>query len=771
MPENFESANATDLADYLCRFYNEGRCYDTRPFSKSTLSMIPQAINKHLRECGSKINVRTNPEFISANQMYHTVNQKKKTVKKQRKKEITVNTPVSQQDWAKLALSPALSLNTPKTLQFKIMVDFFQYFGVKGKFALQELQKEHFVLKKTPEGNEYFEFMDPDKEEEYPTMNSEPWNIHCPVYGFKKYLSHLDPECPVFLTYPRDRKGHHSETRPDHVWYTDRPLGLVYLADMMKNLSKEAGLSRLYTNKSFAIRTAPDAETAEDVTGGETNLNVSRLSSTETNDIQLQDELLMDHEAAAAVENIPMPESAEVDMSGNLDRVSSVSSPASGMVSDSGSPRAIVRRNPELLPNSAVCENSSHVQSPSFDTSVGQSDIGQQTKPTAIKPVPKNVEGQHNTQTKGSSAKRKRIVTPQAVQMDKQVVHEALQLQKQILASPPIQMKKPLTTPQTVQKENQSVAPQTVQENKVDGIPQQPVQHQPEETGSPKVPQGVIKVYPGMSHDEIWSSVRALRKQPSSSNQVRQAPSPPSKLQKRLKLPMGTIVRPSPKPVYNAPQPSNQRVPLASNPVQPSDDVKVVVISNPQISDPRLHGPFSPPIATILGPSEKASHEVQQTLPDTVPEGNKQNSLVTTAIVHQPPKETNEGQKVPETSASEPRKFVSTKQKSENPPPPSISVSNAVHRGPSAADTVETDSLKPVIVPPVSLSSKMVPKVILTRISVPTRSMMQTLVTQSMAAEPSKPACATESNNKPRMKTSPKTDPETDAKTELTTKA
>ena len=232
LPENFESASATELASYLRIFHTEGRCCDTKPFSTGTLSMIPYAVNRHLRECGSQINVIKDPAIFSANNPVYvavykhtedTVKRKKKKDTEFQKKDIKVNSPVSLQDRAKLASSPAISLNTPRTLQYKIMVDFFKYFGVKEKLALRELRKEHFLFRKTPEGNEYFEFMDPDKEE-YPIMMSEPWDNHCPVYSFKKYLSHLEPSCPVFLTCPRDSKDHRCGTRPDHVWYTDRPL-------------------------------------------------------------------------------------------------------------------------------------------------------------------------------------------------------------------------------------------------------------------------------------------------------------------------------------------------------------------------------------------------------------------------------------------------------------------------------------------------------------------------------------------------------------------
>ena len=59
------------------------------------------------------------------------------------------------------------------------------------------------------------------------------------------YITKLNPECEVLFKYPK------RNWRPsDSVWFENRPLGKNKLAEMMKDISKDAGLARVYTNHS-----------------------------------------------------------------------------------------------------------------------------------------------------------------------------------------------------------------------------------------------------------------------------------------------------------------------------------------------------------------------------------------------------------------------------------------------------------------------------------------------------------------------------------------
>lgn len=57
------------------------------------------------------------------------------------------------------------------------------------------------------------------------------------------FLTKLNPECDALFQYPK------RNWRPsDQVWYENRPLGVNKLSTMMKEISKDASLSRIYTN-------------------------------------------------------------------------------------------------------------------------------------------------------------------------------------------------------------------------------------------------------------------------------------------------------------------------------------------------------------------------------------------------------------------------------------------------------------------------------------------------------------------------------------------
>jgi hypothetical protein len=68
----------------------------------------------------------------------------------------------------------------------------------------------------------------------------------CPVASFEKYLQHLNPQNEFLFQRPKK-----NTTADSDVWYDNMVVGERYLGDMMKNLSKQAGLSQQYTNHSI----------------------------------------------------------------------------------------------------------------------------------------------------------------------------------------------------------------------------------------------------------------------------------------------------------------------------------------------------------------------------------------------------------------------------------------------------------------------------------------------------------------------------------------
>ena len=61
----------------------------------------------------------------------------------------------------------------------------------------------------------------------------------------KMYLQKLNPPCEALFQYPKQ-----ALTKEDQVWYDNKPLGVNKLAGMMKEISKLASPSKIYTNHS-----------------------------------------------------------------------------------------------------------------------------------------------------------------------------------------------------------------------------------------------------------------------------------------------------------------------------------------------------------------------------------------------------------------------------------------------------------------------------------------------------------------------------------------
>lgn len=82
-----------------------------------------------------------------------------------------------------------------------------------------------------------------DSDDKSPRMYEEPGNERCPVNSFEKYLAKLHPDNKWLWQKPRE--GFEEE---DSVWFCNVPVGKNTLGNMMQKISKEANLSKMYTN-------------------------------------------------------------------------------------------------------------------------------------------------------------------------------------------------------------------------------------------------------------------------------------------------------------------------------------------------------------------------------------------------------------------------------------------------------------------------------------------------------------------------------------------
>ena len=77
-------------------------------------------------------------------------------------------------------------------------------------------------------------------------MSEQPGFDCCPVNSFKHYISNLNKNCESFFQYPdRDKRK-----------YGNRPIGKNTLGKMMKTISENTGLSKIYTSHYIHKTTA-----------------------------------------------------------------------------------------------------------------------------------------------------------------------------------------------------------------------------------------------------------------------------------------------------------------------------------------------------------------------------------------------------------------------------------------------------------------------------------------------------------------------------------
>ncbi|VDI06682.1 Hypothetical predicted protein, partial [Mytilus galloprovincialis] len=239
---NFEDLSIKVLDERLEKFYAELRTADGKLYAANSFRGIRASINRHLttNPYNRSLSLFTDHDFHNSNMVFKVMMRKIKmeVVKKE------LPPPISGEDMTKLTRSPVLTINTPKGLQNKVWLDLTLNFTYKNCLKQRDYRTHMFVFKTDDNGMEYVEIKDPNRQpgEVSPKMVATR-DIYCPVVSLMKYLTKRNKASEDFFQQPRCPKS-----MTDDSWYTSRPLGERQLANMMKIISKEAGLSRVYSN-------------------------------------------------------------------------------------------------------------------------------------------------------------------------------------------------------------------------------------------------------------------------------------------------------------------------------------------------------------------------------------------------------------------------------------------------------------------------------------------------------------------------------------------
>ena len=162
--------------------------------------------------------------------------------------------PIDGKDLQTLYNSSVFDITTPKGLFRKVFFEVMYYMYRSDCANLRTLRKDDFATGTDESGRSYVYLMNEElpksRHQDFTEVTYEngrmfeiPGSRACPVLSYKKYVSKLNPDCPLFFQLVKVNVG-----PDDRVWYTKGPLGINNIRELMGNISDDARLSRRYTN-------------------------------------------------------------------------------------------------------------------------------------------------------------------------------------------------------------------------------------------------------------------------------------------------------------------------------------------------------------------------------------------------------------------------------------------------------------------------------------------------------------------------------------------
>ena len=143
--------------------------------------------------------------------------------------------------------------SSPVKLQQKVFTDIMFHFCRRGRENLREISTDWFEFKNDENGVEYVTMRDElDKNHRGCDNEGQQARMYatntpdCPVKSLKLYISLLNKSAKCFFQRPKM-----IFTSADSCWYNAAPVGKNIIGNMMQKISKEAGLSKIYTNHSI----------------------------------------------------------------------------------------------------------------------------------------------------------------------------------------------------------------------------------------------------------------------------------------------------------------------------------------------------------------------------------------------------------------------------------------------------------------------------------------------------------------------------------------
>ena len=225
------------------------------------------SLNRYLKSPPINRNISLlSKDFFFSNQVFDGMI---KRIKQQGKDTTKHIGGIQENDLNILLCNNKLDLNTPSGLQKKVWFDIHYNFARRGCENDELLTTSSFTLGKDDD-DEFLELSYNESTKNHPGTSTDTGDYAkprmygnggdwCPILAYNKLLSKLNPKIDRLWQRPKQTsdKGF-NETN----WFNAQPVGKNKLSAMMKNISKDLGLSKHYTNhtvRAAAINKLSDA--------------------------------------------------------------------------------------------------------------------------------------------------------------------------------------------------------------------------------------------------------------------------------------------------------------------------------------------------------------------------------------------------------------------------------------------------------------------------------------------------------------------------------
>ena len=246
--------SATELDQNLSRFYVEARTKKGEEYSRSALLSFRNAVERYLNNNEVTLKIAKNSLFQKSNKI---LDEELRINRRAGKENVQHKPVIISADLAQIRESPFLSTESPAGLLRRTWFYVSLYWCRRGREGQRDLHCNSFEFLKDANGRDYAIMTHEEATKNHPGgENSKPSaEKETRLYStgaqsdefasLKLYISRLNPSCKAFFQRPKP-----SITADDKVWYENKPIGVHELADMMKEISIVADLSRTCTNHS-----------------------------------------------------------------------------------------------------------------------------------------------------------------------------------------------------------------------------------------------------------------------------------------------------------------------------------------------------------------------------------------------------------------------------------------------------------------------------------------------------------------------------------------